>query len=238
MIIGIVIALVAAALVIITGGGKQSSDNGARSQEVVVAAVDIPSGSQVSDSLVKVVKFAPDQVPAGAVTSTKVAVGQFAAIALPKNMLLTNTDLVATTKQLPAQKKPYLDIPAGQVAIAIPMGGELQAVAGWIQQDDRVDIIYNPAGTSKVVWKTTYQNLRVAHLGGPAATGGSAAAAGTTTSMIVYVNLEDAENLTLLFSSGNYKLALRSQADAAKNDTLPSAGATTDTLYAKFNIPK
>ena len=235
MIIGIVIALVAAGLVIVTGGGKQSSDNGARSQDVVVAAVDIPVGSQVSDSLVKVVKFAPDQVPVGTVTTTKAAVGQFAAVALPKNMLLTNTNLVASTKQLPAQKKPYLDIPAGFVAIAVPMGGELQAVGGWIQQDDKVDILFNPSGTTKPIWKTTYQNVRVAHLGGPAAAGGAAA---TASSMILYVTLDDAENLAQLFASGNYKLALKSQADAAKNDILPSAGATNDSLLAKFNIPK
>ena len=242
MIIGIVIAFVAAALVIITGGGKQSSDTGARNQDVVVAAVDIPAGQQISDGLVKVVKYAADQVPTGTVTTTKVGVGQFAAIALPKNTLLTNNDLVPTVKQLPAQKKPYLDIPAGQVAIAIPAGGELQAVAGYIQQDDKVDVIFNPSGSTKVVWKTTYQNLRVARLGGPVAaasgSGGGGGAPATASSMIVYVSLDDAETLSLLFSSGNYKLALRSQADIAKNDTLPSGGATVDSLFAKFNIPK
>ncbi|MFN2462341.1 MAG: Flp pilus assembly protein CpaB [Candidatus Dormibacteria bacterium] len=238
MIIGIVIAFVAAGLVILTGGGKGGGDNGPRNQEVVVSAVDIPSGQQISDSLVKVVKFAPDQVPAGALTTTKAAVGQFSAIALPKNTLITNSNLVPTVKSVPAQKKPYLDIPAGERAIAIPMGGELQAVAGYIQQDDRIDIIYSPKSG---LWKTTYQNLRVARIGGPAASAATTttnAAPALATSFVVYVNLEDAETLSLLFSTGNFKLALRSQADANKNEVQPSNGATTDSLAAKFNIPR
>jgi Flp pilus assembly protein CpaB len=239
MIIGIVIALVAAALVIVTGGNRGSSDTGSRSQEVIVAVVDIPSGQQISDQLVKVVKFAPDQVPQGAVTSTKNAVGKYAAVALPKNTLLSTANLVATVASLQPAKRPYLDIPAGQVAVAIPAGGELQAVGGYIQQDDRVDIIFNPTISTKPVWKTTFQNLRVARLGGPAATTTTAgAAAPAVTSMVVYVPLEDAENLSFLFANGNYKLVLRSQADVSKNDQLPSPGATQDTLFAKFNIPK
>ncbi|GAC1575047.1 MAG: hypothetical protein NVS3B24_03120 [Candidatus Dormibacteria bacterium] len=244
MIIGIVIAFVAAALVIITGGGRQGGGDATRNQDVVVAAVDIPAGQQVSESLLKVVKFAPDQVPTGTFAKPAAAVGQYAAVALPKNVLLTSSNLVPTVKSLPAQKKPYLDIPAGLRAIAIPAGGELQAVAGYIQQDDRIDIIFNPNGSPKPSWKTTFQNLRVARLGGataPAASGGAGnagAAPVAATSIVVYVNIDDAENLSYLFANGNYKLALRSQADVAKNETQPSVGATGDSFFAKFNIPK
>ena len=234
MVLGVVVAVVAFLLVVLLGG-KGSGDTGARTQDVVVAAVDIPAGQQVSDALVHIVKFAPDQVPLGALATTKAAVGQFAAVALPKNTVLASSNLVATAGSLKPVPKPYLDIPKGQVAIAVPAGGELQNVAGWIQQDDRVDVIFNPAGNSKNLWKTTYQNLKISHIGGPAA---AASGAPAGTSYILYVSLDDAENLTLLFASGNYKLALRSQQDAADNSVQNTAGATTDTLYAKFNIPK
>ena len=235
MVLGIVIAIVAFLLVIFLGGGKGGGDNG-RTQDVVVSAVDVPAGQQVSEALVKVVKFAPDQVPQGAMTATKTAIGQYAAVALPKNTVLTNSNLVSTVSKLPAAKKPYLDIPAGQVAIAIPAGGELQAVAGYLQQDDRVDILFNPSGSSKDTWKTTYQNLKIARIGGPVS--GNQQQSGTASSLVVYVSLDDAENLSVLFSSGNYKLALRSQQDATKNDTTTTAGATSDSFLAKFNVPK
>ena len=236
MVLGVIVAIVAFLLVVLLGNRGGGTDTGARSQDVVVAAVDVPSGQQLSDALVKVVKFAPDQVPSGALTAAKLAVGQYAAVALPKNTVLTNSNLVTTTAKIPAAKKPYLDIPAGQVAIAIPAGGELQAVAGYIQQDDRVDIIYEATASTKGIWKTTYQNLKVARIGGPTASGSAAPAAAT--SLVVFVTLDDAENLTLLFSSGNYKLALKSQLDANKNDTVTTAGASPDSFLAKFNIPK
>lgn len=237
MVLGIVIAVVAFLLVIFLGQGKSGSDTGARTQPVVVSVVDIPAGQQVSEALVQIVKFAPDQVPTGAITTIKGAVGQYAAVPLPKNTLLTNGNLVPTTAKLPVAKKPYLDIPAGQVAIAIPAGGELQAVGGNIQQDDRVDIIFSPNSATKPFWKTTYQNLKVARFGGSQATSSTGAPAAAT-SLIVFVTLDDAENLTFLFANGNYKLALRSQQDATKNDVTNTAGVTQDSFSAKFNLPK
>ncbi|HEV1998459.1 MAG TPA: Flp pilus assembly protein CpaB [Candidatus Dormibacteraeota bacterium] len=235
MVLGVIVAVVAFLLVVLLGN-KGGGETSTRNQDVVVAAVDIPAGQQVSDALVKVVKFAPEQVPTGAVTTAKLAVGQYAAVALPKNTALTNSNLVSTTAKIPTPKKPYLDIPTGQVAIAIPAGGELQAAGGYLQQDDRVDIIFQPSGGAKGIWKTTYQNLKIARIGGPTASGSAAPAAAT--SLVVFVSLDDAENLTFLFSAGNYKLALKSQLDANKTDTVNTAGATSDSFFAKFNIPK
>ncbi|MEA2682801.1 MAG: Flp pilus assembly protein RcpC/CpaB [Chloroflexota bacterium] len=235
MVLGIIIAVVAFLLVILVGGNRGGTDNGARNSPVVVSVVDIPAGQQVSEALVKVVNFAPDQVPVGSKTTVKAAVGQYAAVALPKNSVLTSGNLVPTTASLPAAKKPYLDIPAGQVAIAIPAGGELQAVGGNLQQDDRVDIIFNPSSATKPTWKTTFQNLRIARFGGAPASGSTPA---SSSSLIVYVSLDDAENLSFLFANGNYKLALRSQLDATKTDVTNTAGATADSFAAKFNLPK
>jgi Flp pilus assembly protein CpaB len=234
MVLGIVIAAVAFLLFVFLGQGNRGSSTSARTQPVVVSVVDIPAGQQVSEALVQVVNFAPDQVPTGAMTAIKSAVGQYAAVALPKNTVLTNGNLVSTTAKLPVAKRPYLDIPAGQVAIAIPAGGELQAVGGNLQQDDRVDIIFSSTAAVKPFWKTTFQNLKVAHFGG-AATSATPAA---VTSLIVYVSLDDAENLSFLFANGNFKLALRSQQDATKTDVTNTAGVNVDSFSAKFNLPK
>jgi Flp pilus assembly protein CpaB len=247
MVIGIIVALVAFVLVVILGSRGAGGPSGDRNTDVVVAAVDIPAGTQVSDQLVKVEKFAADQVPAGAQSKIKDASGQYAAVALPKGTVLSNANLVSTQSKLPSQKKPYLDIPSGQVAISIPYGAELQAVGGFIQEGDKIDVIYSPpiSDTQKTtVWKVTYQNLVVQKIGpsgtGAAASNNSAAAAGAATlaaSWVVFVPADQAEDLSFIFATGSYKLALKSQADIAKSDNAGTPGATTNSIKSKFNIP-
>src|SRR5438094_7263581 len=111
MVLGIVVAVVAFLLIILLGGNKGGGNESAgRTIDVVVAAVDIPAGTQISAPLVKVVKFAPDQVPAGAfnvitcaakATGCTDVTGQFASVALPKNSALTTSNVVSSTAKLP-----------------------------------------------------------------------------------------------------------------------------------------
>ena len=166
MVLGIIVAVVAFVLVIILGGrgGGGTAD---RNTDVVVAAVDIPAGTQITDQMLKIDKFVAEQVPAGAQNKIKDASGQYAAVTLSKSTVVTKDNLVSTQSKLPAQKKPYLDIPTGQVAVSIPYGAELQAVSGYIQEGDKIDILYspNPSDVQKVVWKVTFQNLKVSKLG-------------------------------------------------------------------------
>lgn len=234
MVIGIIVALVAFVVVIIIGnrGGGTSND---RNTDVVVSAVDIAAGTQVTDQLVKIVKFAPDQVPAGAQTKVKDASGQFAAVTLPKGTVLTNTNLVSTQAKLPTAKKPYLDIPPGQVGISIPYGAELQAVSGYIQEGDKIDILFIQNVNPPIV-KTTFQNLVVQKVG-QQTSGGTANTSGST-SMVVFVPVDQAEDLTFLFASGNYKLVLKSQQDINKNDIANTGGATESSFFSKYNVPK
>lgn len=243
MVLGIVVAVVAF-LVVFTVGNRGGGGDTSRDTNVVVAAVDIPAGTQIAKTTVKVTKYAAADVPGNAIAKDDDAAGQFAAIAISKGTVLTTDNLVPTQSKLPAQKKPYLDIPTGQVAIAIPQGAELQDVAGYIQQDDKIDIIWSPpiAERQPLIWKTTFQNLRVSRVpAAPASTGGSAgggsAAAPTGTSFVVFVPLDQAEDLTFIFSTGNFKFALKAQVDIGKDDVVATAGATQNSINAKFNLP-
>jgi Flp pilus assembly protein CpaB len=237
MVVGIIVSVAAGAVVILLLSnrniGGSSSD---RNTDVVISAVDVPAGTQISDQLIKVVKFAPDQVPLGAETRLKDATGQFAAVALPKGTVLTGSNLVNSLSKLPAQKKPYLDIPSGQVAISIPYGAELQAVSGYIQEGDKIDILYLPNGGAVV--KTTFQNLVVQRVGQAASGGTASGGGGGGTSMVVFVALQDAEDLTFLFATGNYKLVLKSQQDITKNDVGNTTGSTSNEFTSRFNVPK
>jgi Flp pilus assembly protein CpaB len=247
MVLGLVIAAVAFIAVVVFAGNRGSSGGPSTTQKVVVTAVDVPAGTQISPQLVKTVDAAAEVVPAGAYGTITCAPkgggctdvdGQFAAVALPKNTVLTQSNLVSSTAKLPPTLKPYLDIPAGQVAVTIPAGGELQAVGGFIQPDDRVDVLASGLpGQKQGTWKAVYQNIVIKHVG-PV---GSANTQGISSSYILFVPLDQAENLSYLFASGTYKFVLKSQKDATPTDTLGPAntsGASQDTFNSKFAIPK
>ena len=244
MVIGIIVAVVAFALVLLLGSRGTGGGSANRDTDVVVAAVDIPAGTQVTDQLVKTVKFASDQVPTGAQTQIKDASGQYAAVTLTKGTVLTSSNLVNTQSKLPAQKKPFLDIPSGQVAVSIPYGAELQAVGGFVQEGDKVDILYiappdSAHGQLRV--KTTLQNLVVQKVGAETAqasnAGGTAQAAGLPSSFVVFVPVDQAEDVTFLFATGQYKLILKSQKDIDKNDSANTAGVTQPSFNAKYGVP-
>ena len=244
MVIGIIVAVVAFALVLLLGSRGTGGGSGNRDTDVVVAAVDIPAGTQVSDQLVKTVKFASDQIPTGAQTKVKDASGQYAAVTLTKGTVLTSSNLVNTQSKLPAQKKPFLDIPSGQVAVSIPYGAELQAVGGFIQEGDKVDIVYiAPADAShpQLRVKAALQNLVVQKVGAATApssnAGGAAPAAGLPSSFVVFVPVDQAEDVTFLFATGQYKLILKSQKDIDKNDSANTAGVTQPSFNAKYGVP-
>ncbi|HEV3233549.1 MAG TPA: RcpC/CpaB family pilus assembly protein [Candidatus Dormibacteraeota bacterium] len=245
MVLGIIVAAVAFILVLVVGGGGKSSGPSAdRTRDVVVAAVDIPVGTQISEQLVTTVKYAPDQVPVNVFTSAKKCdpkaaagtctdpIGQFANVAISKNMPLTTSVLVATVGAVQAQKKPYLDIPSGQLAISVPAGGELQTVGGFIQPGDRVDIIFEPA--DKPTDKVTFQDVVIQRVGAV----GVPSTQGVASSYIVYVSPDDAELMMFMFAHGTWKYALTSQLDAAK--PVPSGpttqGVDTNKFKAKFGF--
>lgn len=252
MVLGIVLAVVAFLLVLIVGRGGGGGSSAA-TQNVVVAQVDIPIGTQISDQLVKVVKYAPEQVPSGAKTEvgcpapsngaspppcTAGVVGFFAAVAITKNMPVTDSVLVSSLSKLPPVKKPFLDIPTGQVAVSIPAGGELQTVGGFIQPDDRVDVLATGLPQMKAgVWKTIMQNVRIARVG-PVS---GANTQGLSSSYILFVPLDQAEDLTYLFSNGTYKFVLRSPLDYKPDDKITAGGTTgagQDTFNSKYQVPK
>src|SRR5258708_21200824 len=124
MVLGILIAAVAFFIFILFGrGGGTGSNQGTRNVNVVVAAVDIPAGQQISDQIVRIETFAPEQVPAGAFNQITQVSGQYAAVALSKNSALSSSTLVSTLSKLPPVQKPSLDLPARHVAPPLPVAG-------------------------------------------------------------------------------------------------------------------
>ena len=85
------------------------------------------------------------------------------------------------------------------------------------------------------VWKIVFQNM-IIQRAGPL---GSANTQGLTSSYILYGTPTQAEELAYFFSSGTYKLVLKSQQDSNPGDTLSpgtTSGADQNSFNSKYNV--
>jgi pilus assembly protein CpaB len=211
------------------GGGGSGP---ARTIQVVVAAKEIPAATQLTKDMLQVMKFSPDQIPTGTYAAVESVAGKFTAIPLHTNQVVSDNELVASASAVQTPKQPYLDIPSGQVAIQIPTG-ELVGVGGYVQPEDRVDIIVTstPPGAKAPVTKTTFKNLRILRVG-PA---GSANTRGISSSFTVTVPLDQAEQLKYLIENLSYKYVLKSVKDYDVTDP-DTAGVTADSFAGAYRL--
>ncbi len=204
-----------------SGGG-----GGGRSVQVVVAAKEIPAATQLTKDMLATTKFSTDQVPPGAYPAVDAAVGKFTAITIHQNQVLSDNLVVQSADKVATPKQPYLDIPKGQVAIQIPTG-ELVGVGGYVQPEDRIDIIV----TQEKITKATFTNLRILRVG-PA---GSANTRGISSSFTITVPLAQAEQLKYLIENLSYKYVLKSVQDYDKPDPV-TTGVTKESFTANYGL--
>jgi pilus assembly protein CpaB len=231
MILGVAVFLGALLLNLALGRTPAGGGGGpARSIQVVVAAKEIPAATQLTKDMLQAMKFSPDQIPTGTYAAVESVVGKFTAIPLHTNQVVSDNELVASASGVQTPKQPYLDIPSGQVAMQIPTG-ELVGVGGFVQPEDRIDIIAtqpkDPSiGVPNEITKTTFKNLRVLRVG-PA---GSANTRGISSSFTVLVPLAQAEELKFLIDKLSYKYVLKSVKDYDQAD--PGTAGVTPTSFA------
>ena len=224
LIFGVFLAIVAfggALLVGRTSGGSVSV-GGSKNVPAVVATKDIPASTVITADMVTVQQFSSDQAPPYAFRAKDLVVGKFAAIPIHSGSAIVDYDVVSDVSGVPAAKQAFLPIPAGMVAMQIPTG-ELVGVGGYIQPDDRIDVIvsYQPTGAPQPLTKTSFTNLHVIRVG-PA---GGANTRGITSSLTVIVTLKQAEDLKWALDSTNYKFVLKSFKDYDVPD--PDTSATS-----------
>jgi len=234
LIFGVFLAIVAfgGALLVGRTSGGTTIVGGGKSIDVVVATKDIAASTQITADLVTIQKFSEDQVPPFAFRAKDLVVGKYAALPIHANSAIIDYYVVSDAGSVQPAKQAFLPIPAGQVAMQIPTG-ELVGVGGYIQPDDRIDIIVTasiyPKGTNpadaKPYTKTTFTNLHVIRVG-PA---GGANSRGISSSLTVIVTLKQAEDLKFLLDSTNYKFVLKSVKDYDQVD--PSTSATTEQSF-------
>jgi len=232
LIFGVFLAIVAfggALLVGRTSGGTTAIGGGAKNTDVVVATQEIAASTQITAALVSIQKFSEDTVPPFAFRDKNLVIGKYAAIPIHANAAVIDTDIVSDAGSVVPAKQAFLKIPPGQVAMQIPTG-ELVGAGGYIQPDDRIDVLVTSTVNGKSLTKVTFTNLHIIRVG-PA---GGPNARGISSSLTVIVTLQQAQDLKWLLDNTNYKYVLKAvdDYDHVDSDTSSTTGDSFSRTYS------
>ena len=233
LIFGVFLAIVAfggALLVGRTSGGTTAIGGGAKNVDVVTATQEIAASTQITAALVTITKYSEDTVPPFAFRDKNLVIGKYAAIPIHANAAIIDTDIVTDAGSVVPAKQAFLKIPPGQVAMQIPTG-ELVGAGGYIQPDDRIDILVTTSINGKSLTKVTFTNLHIIRVG-PA---GGPNARGISSSLMVIVTLQQAQDLKWLLDNTNYKYVLKAVDDYDHVDSDTSA-TTGDSFSKTYNL--
>src|SRR5919106_2999820 len=191
-------------------------------QDIVVAAQDIPAGTTINDELVKkgAIKVAPwpkASVPVGAFSSPQQAFGKVNRVKIIANEPILESRLAGEGAGLTVR------LEAGKRALAVRVD-EIIGVSGFIVPDDRVDIILTTTplggGQDMKVSKIVLQNKRV--LSVAQNTEQKDGKPQLARSITLEVTPEEAEKLSLASQEGQIVLALRGLGDDKETITIGS----------------
>ena len=234
LIFGVFLAIVAfgGALLVGRTSGGNIAVGGSKNVPAVVALKDIPASTQITADMVSVQQFSSDQAPPYAFRAKDLVVGKFAAIPIHTGSAIIDYDVVSDVSGVQPAKQAFLPIPAGMVAVQIPTG-ELVGVGGYIQPDDRIDVIvsYAPKGAQQALTKVSFTNLHVIRVG-PA---GGANTRGISSTLTVIVTLKQAEDLKWALDNTNYKFVLKSVKDYDVPDP-DSTSTSMDSFTSTYRI--
>jgi Flp pilus assembly protein CpaB len=234
LIFGVFLAIVAfggALLVGRTSGGTPGAiGGGAKNVDVVVATQEIAASTQITAALVTIEKFSSDTVPPFAFRDKNLVIGKYAAIPIHANAAIIDTDIVSDAGSVVPAKQAFLKIPPGQVAMQIPTG-ELVGAGGYIQPDDRIDVLVSYTANGKSLTKVTFTNLHIIRVG-PA---GGPNARGISSSLTVIVTLQQAQDLKWLLDNTNYKYVLKAVDDYDHVDA-DTSSTTQDSFTRTYNL--
>lgn len=184
-------------------------------QDIVVAAKDIPPGTNFNDEAIKkgLIKTTPwpkNSIPAGAFSSPQQVVGKVNRVKILANEPILESRLAGEGAGLTVRLEP------GKRALAFPVN-EIVGVSGFIVPDDRVDIILTTTplgeGQDAKVSKVVMQNMRV--LSVAQSTEQKDGKPQLARSITLEVTPEEAEKLSLASQEGQLVLALRGLGDDA-----------------------
>ncbi len=229
VLLGAVLAVLGflSALLLASSHGTPVPGTAGATASIVVAARDLPARTALSRADLATVNYALADLPPGAVTKLDSVVGMVAVADVRKGQPILDNLVIRNPEVLGAAAQPYLPLPKGFVALTLP-AGEQQAVAGYIQAGDRIDVVAVVSlkgGASGV--RTIYTNVPVLRIGpAPDDVAGGATGAlrrgGLSSSITVAVNQCQAEYLSWFVTNASLRFTLLSSADYKDRQDLAS----------------
>ncbi len=194
-----------------------------QTQDVVIAAKDIPAGSTIAEAMLKdgtvrAIKWPKASVPAGAFATPTEVIGKVNRVKIMANEPSLESRLSGEGAGLTVRLEP------GKRAMAVRVD-EIIGVSGFIVPDDRVDVIVTttPPGNDNRdarLSKIVLQNKRV--LSVAQSTEQKDGKPQVARSITLEVSPEEAEKLSLAYQEGPIVLALRGVGDETEPATIGS----------------
>ena len=194
-----------------------------QTQDVVIAAKDIPAGSTIAEAMLKdgtvrAIKWPKASVPAGAFGTPTEVIGKVNRVKIMANEPILESRLSGDGAGLTVRLEP------GKRAMAVRVD-EIIGVSGFIVPDDRVDVIVTttPPGVTSTdarLSKIVLQNKRV--LSVAQSTEQKDGKPQVARSITLEVSPEEAEKLSLAYQEGPIVLALRGVGDETEPKTIGS----------------
>ncbi|WP_224962124.1 Flp pilus assembly protein CpaB [Geomonas subterranea] len=227
-ILALVFAGIAAWLTFHYLQGEMDKTKAVQPQSLVVAAADIPIGSTISETQLKVTSWPKDSIPPGSASVPKSLAGRVTIRPVSKGDAVTEQKLKPKAGGQGSGFMTYI-IPVGHRAITVAVN-EVAGVAGFITPNDRVDVVLTtpiPGNQAEKISKIILQNIPVL------ATGQITEQKDGKPVVVPTVTLDltpdDSEKLALGSSRGSLQLLLRNIADSGP---IEARGATIAKVLA------
>jgi pilus assembly protein CpaB len=200
---------------------------------IAVALLDLPWGTQVTSSQIKLVPFLKDSLPPGHFQDSAALEGRVLVFPMKADEPILESRLAPTSIQtggVAAVVKP------GKRAVAVK-GDKVIGLSGLIRPGNRVDVLVTleDPGKKSEVTKLVLQDVPVLATGEELTKNGD----GKTSPVDVYtleVTPEEAEKLSLAAAEGKLQFALRNATDM---ETVLTNGATIPQTLASYRpVPK
>lgn len=213
---------------------EMSSVKAVQPQKVVVAATDIPIGTTIKESQLRVVSWPKDSIPQGSSQRADQLVNRMAI------RPITSGDAVTEAKMKPKEGAAgsgfmtYV-VPQGHRAVTVAVN-EVAGVAGFLTPSDRVDVIVTttvPDNEKESVSKIILENVPVLATG--QVTDQKEGKPVVVPTVTLDLLPEDAEKIVLSSSKGSLQLLLRNFSDSAPVET---RGATIAKVLTGMERPR
>ena len=185
---------------------------------VVVAANDIQVGAKIADQDLKIVKYLPDDLPAGFFRTKSPVIGHGAVLPIHKGEFVL-PDKLSLGPGFTSQ------IAVGTRAEGVRVN-DVTAVGGFVLPGTRVDVLATgtPTGSNEPQTETILQDILVLAVG-PKTDRSPTGEPQNAPVVALQVSPEDAEKLALASQEGHIQLVLRNSGDT-KQETTPAVKNT------------